>query len=112
MISSTNTVGTTPKDSSTAKAPKNRSAHTSHSYVSTAECRFSPASASPSCAASATGSPSRAAISSSEYPSASLKEKCCWYSSTTSAAAATFLLCSSAVSYVTNSFLVMTPIPQ
>ena len=72
MISSTNTVGTTPKDSSTAKAPKNRSAHTSHSYVSTAECRFSPASASPSCAASATGSPSRAAISSSEYPSASL----------------------------------------
>lgn len=40
MISSTNTVGTTPKDSSTAKAPKNRSAHTSHSYVSTAECRF------------------------------------------------------------------------
>mgnify|MGYP007015376704 CR=1 FL=1 len=40
MIGSTNTVGTTTKDSSTAKAPKNRSAHTSHSYVSTAECRF------------------------------------------------------------------------
>lgn len=40
MISRTNTVGTMPKDSSTAKAPKNRSAHTSHSCVSTAECRF------------------------------------------------------------------------